>query len=75
MTIMKGLMQKTLGSRVPGLWFMLACLLLVCTLTRAIRATNQVVRDVDGTFELITQPTPTHRAPSPLASPNPATIH
>ena len=74
-TIMKILLQKTLGSRVHGLWFILACLLLVCTLTGAILATNKVVWLMDRTIEEITKPPSNRPHPRPLAPANPATFY
>jgi hypothetical protein len=74
-TIMKILMQKTLGSRVHRRWFILACLLLVCVLTGAILLANQVVWRIDRTTEEITKPPSNRPHPRPLAAPNPATSH
>ncbi len=71
---MKTLLQMTLGSRVHGVWFILACLLLVSLLTGAILLAKEVLWAVERT-ERITKPTPIPPHPRPLASPNPTTSH
>ena len=75
MTIMKTLLQKTLGRRVHDLWFILACLLLVSLLTGAILLANQVVWRIDRTTEQLTKPPSNRPHPRPLAPANPATFH
>ncbi len=72
---MKTLLQKTLGRRVHGLWFIPACLLLVSLLTGAILLANQVLWAIDGTIEQVTEPIPTPLHPRPIVPPNPATSH
>ncbi len=62
---MKTLLQKTLGSRLHGVWFMLVCLLLVSLLTDAILLANEVSWALDGASERINQPIPTVRTRGP----------
>ncbi len=74
-TIMKTLLLKTLDSRAHGMWFILACLLLVCVLTGAILLANRVDWTMDRTTEQMTKPPSSRPHPRPLAPPNPATSH
>jgi hypothetical protein len=70
---MKTLLQKTLGCRVHGVWFVLACLLAVSLLTGAILLANDVSWLMDRTCERMVHPAPTGQHPGSLTLTNAVT--